>query len=101
MICQTNQSIGADAEHRSDANSADSLVSSGRIENIADGTVRSMEQRRAIPPKFVRAADVRAVEARALEAHVERRRKLAARIRQENPTRSEEEIEARLEQFGA
>jgi hypothetical protein len=37
----------------------------------------------------------------ALEAYIERRRKLAARIRLENPGRTEEEIEARLEQFGA
>jgi hypothetical protein len=37
---------------------------------------------------------------RALEAYIERRRRLAARIRLENPARTEEEIEARLEQFG-
>lgn len=36
----------------------------------------------------------------ALEAHVERRRRLAAQIRVENPARSDEEIEERLEQFG-
>jgi hypothetical protein len=38
---------------------------------------------------------------RTLEAYVERRRKLAAQIRAENPSCTEEEIEARLEVFGA
>ena len=46
-------------------------------------------------PKTRRIAD-----AQALEAHAERRRRLAAQARVENPARSEEEIEARLEQFG-
>ena len=40
-------------------------------------------------------------DARALEAYAERRRKLAAQIRLEDPSRTEEAIEARLEQFGA
>jgi hypothetical protein len=44
---------------------------------------------------------IRNANARTLEAHADRRRKLAARIRAEKPSRTEEEIEARLEQFGA
>ena len=43
----------------------------------------------------------RIAEEQALEAHAERRRRLAAQARVENPARTEEEIEARLEQFGA
>jgi hypothetical protein len=46
-------------------------------------------------PKVVRIAA-----ARALEAHAERRRRLAVRAKVENPARTDEEIEARLEQFG-
>jgi hypothetical protein len=38
--------------------------------------------------------------ARALKAHAERRQRLAAQARVESPDRTEEEIEARLEQFG-
>jgi hypothetical protein len=47
-------------------------------------------------PKAVRIAAVQA-----LEAHAERRHQLAARARVENPARTDEEIEARLEVFGA
>ena len=47
-------------------------------------------------PKTQRVAD-----AQKPEAHAERRQRLAERIRVENPARSEEEIEERLEQFGA
>jgi hypothetical protein len=39
--------------------------------------------------------------ARTLEAYAERRKALAARIRAENPSYTDAEIEARLEQFGA
>jgi len=58
-------------------------------------------------PRLNRAAIERAATpahvaaARALKAHVERRQRLAAQARVENPDRTEEEIEARLEQFGA
>jgi hypothetical protein len=43
---------------------------------------------------------VRVVATQALEAHAERRQRLAAQARVENPARTEEEVEARLEQFG-
>jgi hypothetical protein len=98
MIKQTNFYTGGDAEACS-ANSADQLMSSGQIKNAVDEGLRIMElERTAIPamPKGVRNPD-----ARTLEAYVERRRKLATQIRAENPSCTEEEIEARLEVFGA
>ena len=36
-----------------------------------------------------------------LEAYIERRKKLTARIREDHPTFTDAEIEERLEQFGA
>ena len=45
-------------------------------------------------PQSMRAA------AEALEAHAERRQRLAERAKVENPARTDEEIEARMEQFG-
>ena len=94
MINQMSQGAGGDGEPRSDANSADRLMS-----NVVEGALQSMQRERTTvrpSPKVLRTADVRA-----LEAYVERRRKLAARIRLESPSRTEDEIEARLEQFGA
>ena len=91
MINQMNQS--AEAEARSDAISADRLKSSKNVEGKILQSTRPEQS--AAPRNLTRVADVRA-----LEAHVERRGKLAARIRLENPARTEEEIEARLEQFG-
>ncbi len=98
MINQTDHYAGRDAEAPNGANSVDQLMSSGVV-NGAVGHLRTMQARRPAVspvPKSIRMADERA-----LEAFVERRMKLAARIRAENPTRTEEEIEARLEQFGA
>jgi hypothetical protein len=92
MINQMNQR--ADAEPRNDAVSLDLLKSS---KNVEGKTLPSSQPEQSTAPRnLMRVADVQA-----LEAYVERRRKLAARIRLENPTRTEEEIEARLEQFGA
>lgn len=96
MIKQTNLYAGGDAEA---ANSADQLMPSGQIKNAVDKGLRIMElERTAIPtaPKGARNGDTRT-----LEAYVERRRKLATQIRAENPSCTEEEIEARLEVFGA
>ena len=94
------------AELRSDAISEDPLILSGQIKNTVDEALlenvvneawRLMElERNAATPK-----STRNVEARAMEAYIERRRRLSAQIRTENPFCSEEEIEARLEQFGA
>jgi hypothetical protein len=72
MISQANQDVGGGAAPRLDR---------AAITQAA--------------PKAVRAAA-----ARELAAHAERRRRLAELIRVENPARTEEEVEARLEQFG-
>jgi hypothetical protein len=50
----------------------------------------------ASSPKNERSGD-----ARAMQAHADRRRRLAERIKAERPSYSQDEIEARLEQFGA
>ena len=98
MIKQTNLCAGGDAEARS-ANSADQLMSSGQIKNAVDEGLRVMELERPAVPATLKG--VRNADTRTLEAYVERRRKLAAQIRAENPSCTEEEIEARLEVFGA
>jgi hypothetical protein len=88
MISQANQNGDGVAELGSDALSA----------NFGeDPSLRLLLDRAAMSqaPKLVRVAAKRE-----LEAHVERRQRLSARIRVENPARTEEEIEARLEQFG-
>jgi hypothetical protein len=96
MIGQTNQDVGGDVEPRNVANSVGQGASPGQVESAADGDLPQFGQIAAKPvPKAGRSAD-----ARALEAHIERRRRLAAQIRVEDPLRTEEEIEARLEQFG-
>jgi hypothetical protein len=95
MISLVNQDVDAHAEPRHDADLAYQQMSSGQITN--GEAPRSMRPEPNLPgSKFTGTTD-----ARALEAYVERRRKLAAQIRLENPSRTEEEIEARLEQFGA
>jgi hypothetical protein len=43
----------------------------------------------------------RSTAARVIQAHVDRRRRLAERIKAEHPSYTQDEIEARLEQFGA
>lgn len=99
MIKQTNHLAGGDAEPRSGANAADWPLSPGRINIAVDEPIRTMElERTAIParPEGVRIAD-----SGTMEAFAERRSKLAARIREENPSCTEEYIVARLEQFGA
>jgi hypothetical protein len=45
--------------------------------------------------------DKRSTDARAIQAHTDRRRRLAERIKAEHPSYTQDEIEARLEQFGA
>jgi hypothetical protein len=102
MIKQTDHYVGGDAEPPSSAKSADQLISSGQIKNTTDEAPRMMKLERttnpAVPPM---PKGIRNAETQTLEAYIERRRKLAARIRAENPTCTEEEIEARLEVFGA
>jgi hypothetical protein len=97
MISQMNRGAGADTAPRSDASLADEVISSGQVKK--GEALQSMRSERTAvrrPPNVMPVAHVQA-----LEAYVERRRRLAARIRLENPARTEEEIEARLEQFGA
>jgi len=95
MIDQTNHGADADTEPRDDASLADEVMSSGQLKKSeALPSMRSERVRR--PPNVMPIAHVQG-----LEAYIERRRKLAARIRSEDPARTEEEIEARLEQFGA
>jgi hypothetical protein len=97
MIKQTNNYVGGTAETGSGGNSTDQLMSSGQIENAVDKGLKVMKR------ATISAASVglRKIEVQTLEAHVERRGKLTAQIRAENPSRTEEEVEARLEQFGA
>ena len=106
MIKKINHYAGGAAELRSDAISEDPLILSGQIKNTVDeGLLNNvvneawrlveLERTAAIPKS------ARNVEARAMEAHIERRRRLSAQIRAENSLCTEEEIEARLEQFGA
>ena len=97
MISQMNHGPGADTEPRNDASLADQVMSSGQVKKgEALQSMRSERTAARRPPNVMPVAHVQA-----LEAYIERRRKLAARIRLENPARTEEEIEARLEQFGA
>jgi hypothetical protein len=89
--------VGTHAETRRDADPANQQMPCGQITNVE--ALRSMWPGpiATLPTsKFMGITD-----ARALEAYAERRRKLAAQIRLEDPSRTEEAIEARLEQFGA
>jgi hypothetical protein len=98
MIKQANLCDGNPAP-QSGANSTDQPVLSGQMKNAVDESLKAMElQQAGVPttPKGIRNADTRA-----LEAYVERRKKLAAQIRAENPNCTDEDIEARLEVFGA
>ena len=102
MIKQTDHYVGGDAEPPSSAKSADQLISSGQIKNTTDEAPRMMKLERTTNPAVpLMPKGIRNAETQTLEAYIERRRKLAARIRAENPTCTEEEIEARLEVFGA
>jgi len=100
MIKQVNPYAGMDTAPRSNGTgSAEQPLSSGQVNNAIDETLRMMEREQAASPPAP--MDIRDANARTLEAYVDRRKKLAARIRAENPSCTEEEIEARLEQFGA
>lgn len=97
MISRLNRDVGAHSEPRRNPNSAETQMASGQVANVEARRPSRLERITTMPaPKFIGTAD-----ARELEAYVERRRRLAERIRSENPSHTEEEIEARLEQFGA
>jgi hypothetical protein len=92
MINQTNNPQG------DGTNPAEQQMSPAQVKNAVDEAL-TMEREHATSasgPKGDRSAW-----ARTLEAHAERRRALATRIRAENPSYTDAEIEARLEQFGA
>jgi len=94
MISQTNQDAGGNAELRNFASAANQVASDEPTEIVADHARLSQASMKPVPTTR------RIADARALEAHVERRQRLAAQVKVENPSRTEEEIEARLEQFG-
>jgi hypothetical protein len=95
MIGEMNQDPGGNAEARNLALAADAAPSE-QTESVADETMPRLTRTATKPvPKAQRLADERA-----LEAHAERRQRLAAQAKVENPSRTEEEIEERLAQFG-
>jgi len=96
MIGETNQDAGGNAEARNLATAANAAAASEQTERVADEAPLRLSRGATKPvPKTRRVADERA-----LEAHAERRQRLAAQVRVENPSRTEEEIEERLAQFG-
>lgn len=100
MSKQSNLYADGGAEPRSgEAGSAELPMSSGQVQNAVDGALRMMELEQAASPQAP--TGILGANAQNLDAHADRRKKLAARIRAECPACTEEEIEARLEQFGA
>ena len=99
MISQTNQDAGRNAELLNFASAANPVASEEPTEVVADNARLNQAAMNAAPRPVPKTTQPVA-DARALEAHVERRQRLAAQVRVENPSRTEEEIEARLEQFG-
>jgi hypothetical protein len=95
MIGEMNQDPGGNAEPHDLALAANAAPSQ-QPELVADEAL-PRPSRTATKPvaKAQRLADERA-----LEAHAERRQRLAAQAKVENPSRTEEEIEERLAQFG-
>jgi hypothetical protein len=79
-----------------DLATAASAAASDQTERVAGEALLPLSRAATKPvPKTRLLADERA-----LKAHAERRQRLAAQIRVENPSRTEEEIEERLAQFG-
>jgi hypothetical protein len=128
MISQTSPDTGLNGEALNLAAAANRTTPGGAAENGADGALIQLSQAVATPvaqpspavpeAPVIEAAVQTAVpktpadktpvsktqlvaDAQKLEAHVERRQRLAERLRAENPARSDEEIEELLEQFGA
>lgn len=97
MISQTTQDAGRSPETRNFADAANAAAAGRQTESVAGEALLRLSRIATRPvPKNKRIA-----EAQALEAHAERRRRLAAQVREEKPSRTEEEIEERLAQFGA
>jgi hypothetical protein len=95
MISQMNHDASGNAEARNLATAAN-VAASEQTERGADEALLRLSHVATKPA----AKNKRLAEAQALEAHAERRQRLAAQIRVENPSRTEEEIEERLTQFG-
>jgi hypothetical protein len=93
MISQANQDADGNSEAQNLASAANAAASE-QAERGADKVQRLNRGAKPVP-KTQRVAD-----AQALEAHAERRQRLAAQVKVENPSRTEEEIEERLAQFG-
>jgi hypothetical protein len=98
MISQMNQDAGGNAELGALASAANQMASEEPAEVVTDNARLSQAAMKPAPTTVPKTRPV--ADARALEAHAERRQRLAAQVRVENPSLTEEEIEARLEQFG-
>jgi hypothetical protein len=95
---QTNGSVSTVSEVRGGVtNPAEQAMPSGQADDAMDGTSKVMEQP-VIPPTL---EGIHPGSPRALQAYIERRKRLADRIRAEHPYFTEAEVEERLEQFGA
>jgi hypothetical protein len=70
----------------------------GQVKKPADPASPIMQPDRLVTGPSPK--DKRSTDARAIQAHVDRRRRLAERIKAERPSYTQDEIEARLEQFG-
>jgi hypothetical protein len=98
MMNQTNGSVSTVSEVRGGVtNPAEQAMPSGQADDAMDGTSK-MTDPPAIPPTL---EGIHPGSPRALQAYIERRKRLADRIRAEHPYFTEAEIEERLEQFGA
>jgi len=100
MITHDNPNHGgAAAPQGGSASSGENPAPPGQVANVVDEALRTMQRDQAgnPPPPM----GIRDPGAPTLQAYVDRRKRLAALIRAENPACTEEYIEARLEQFGA
>jgi hypothetical protein len=80
-------------------NPAEQAMPSEQADDAMDGTSKAMERELPAIPRTPEG--IHRGSARALQAYIERRKRLADRIRAEHPYFSETEFEERLEQFGA
>jgi hypothetical protein len=96
---QTNGSVSTISEVRGGVtNPAKQAMPSGQADDAMDGTSKVMVEQPVTPPTL---EGIHPGSPRALQASIERRKRLADRIRAEHPYFTEAEVEERLEQFGA
>src|SRR5215471_7054012 len=99
MDSQTSASDPGSEARLGSADPVQQPMPTGQAKRAIDGASHTVErERQASTPS---PKNVRLVDARALQAHVDRRKRLADRIKAEHPSYTQDEIEARLEQFGA